>query len=514
MDDAPAIESLVSRVLSRLRESGALEAVQSKRPVRNSALRADDRPIVRKYKPSGAAKAATVQAVPAPSASSTPTGEGVFADPDAAVRAAHASFEELTRLGFNARFKLVAAIRKAALENLERWSNEAVLETGMGRASDKIEKNRLVSERTPGPEYLLQPDTFCGSDGLTLNRYDPWGVAAAIAPCTNSTETIINNGISLISAGNAVVFNAHPVASRVSADCVRTLNRAIAAAGGPGQLLCCVAEPTIESAGELMRDPLVSLVIVTGGGAVVDAAMKSGKRAICAGPGNPPAVVDETACLERAAHDIVRGAALDNNVVCTDEKAVLAVTSIADKLKALMLNQHCVEVPTRLVGKLTDLVLAEKGSAKSHGAANKRYVGKNACVILREIGMSVDDSVRLAIVDVEQDHPLLWTEQLMPVLPLCRVKDADAASAHAAAIEGGRRHTASIHTQRLDRATRFAAQLNCSICVVNASNVAGLGLGGEGYTSFSIATPTGEGLTTARTFSRVRRLSLCGALSR
>lgn len=500
----PNIDALVARVLSRLQESGALQAAQSK-GARKPAPHDGDRPIVRKYKPGCSAKTPSVQIAVA-----APQGEGIFADPDAAVRVAQASFEELARLGFNARFKLVAALRKAALENLERWSNDAVAETGMGRAADKIEKNRLVAERTPGPEYLLQPETFCGSDGVTLNRYEPWGVAAAIAPCTNSTETIINNGISLISAGNAVVFNAHPVAARVSADCVRTLNRAIAAAGGPAQLLCCVAEPTIESAGALMGHPLVLLVIVTGGGAVVDAAMRSGKRAICAGPGNPPAVVDETACLERAARDIVRGASLDNNVICTDEKAVLAVASIADPLKSLMLDNNCVEIPTRLIGKLTDLVLAEKGTAENHGAANKRFVGKNASVILREIGMNVDESVRTAIVDVEQDHPLLWTEQLMPVLPVCRVKDADEGIAHAAAIEGGRRHTASIHTQRLDVATRFAAVMNCSICVVNASNCAGLGLGGEGYTSFSIATPTGEGLTTTRTFSRLRRLSMCG----
>jgi propionaldehyde dehydrogenase len=249
---------------------------------------------------------------------------------------------------------------------------------------------------------------------------------------------------------------------------------------------------------------------VTGGGAVVDAAMKSGKRAVCAGPGNPPAVVDETADLERAAKSIVSGASLDNNVVCTDEKSCIAVDSIANNLKALMLKNGCVEVSGRDIDKLTSIILSEPGGPGKHGMTNKKFVGKNPSVILREIGMNVDDRVRLALLDVDKDHPLVWTEQLMSVFPLCRVKNADEAIAHAAAVEDGRRHTASIHSQRTDRITQFANTMNCSICVANDSNYAGLGLGGEGYTSFSIATPTGEGMTTARTFCRERRLAVCG----
>ena len=503
----PDLDNLVARVLARLAESGAVTHAPPKAP--SAKQRSNpDAPIVRKYKPSAPeTPPACVAAAPA---IVSVAEDGVYSDPDAAVRAAQKSYDQLTRLGFNARFKLVAAMRAAALENIERWSHDAVAETGMGRVEDKIAKNRLVTERTPGPEYIQSPEAFSGSDGTTLNRLDPWGVIAAIAPCTNSTETIINNGIGMIAAGNAAVFNAHPVAKKVSADCIRTLNAAIAAAGGPKELLCCVADPSIESAQALMAHPLVTLLVVTGGGAVVEAAMKSNKRAICAGPGNPPAVVDETACIQRAAACIARGASLDNNVVCTDEKAALAVAYIADELKQRLLENNCVEVPERLIEKLTAVVLHERGGPGKHGAPNKRFVGKNAAVILREIGMNVDDSVRLAIVDVERDHPLLWTEQLMPVLPLCRLKNADEAIALAVAIEAGRRHTASIHTQRLDRATHFSAALNCSICVVNASNFAGLALGGEGYTSFSIATPTGEGLTTARTFSRFRRLALCG----
>ncbi|HYG75388.1 MAG TPA: aldehyde dehydrogenase, partial [Planctomycetota bacterium] len=445
---------------------------------------------------------------------------GVYDDVNAAVEAAQRAQNELSKLGFSRRFCIVEAMRKAALENLERWSHEAVAETKMGRAEDKMKKNRLVTLKTPGPEILQQPEAFSGTYGLTTIRLDPFGVIASIIPCTNSTETVINNGIGMISAGNAVVFNPHPIAKNVSADCVRTLNAAIAAAGGPSELLCCIADPTIESANALMAHPLTPLVVVTGGGAVVEAAMKSGKRAICAGPGNPPAVVDETADLAHAAKAIVRGASLDNNVVCTDEKAVLAVDSIADELKALMLKENCIELKGVDIERLTKLVLVEATphansqseirNPKSNFAPNKKLVGKNASHILRELGITADESVRLVLVDVDKDHPLIHAEQLMPVLPLCRLKDADAATAHAAAVEAGRRHTASIHSQRTDRITQFVNTMNVSICVANDANYAGLGLGGEGYTSFSIATPTGEGMTTARNFCRERRMAICG----
>jgi acyl-CoA reductase-like NAD-dependent aldehyde dehydrogenase len=520
--DEQKMADLVSRVVARLQQKGVAAPLAAPAEhahsgwTRSRAPHGEDRPIQRKNGAAQAplrvptAKSPESSAPAVLKSSSVATGDGVYLDVDQACRAAERSYQELSRLGFNARFALIETFRKIALANIERWSAEAARETGMGRAEDKIKKNRLVTTRTPGPEFLMRPDTYAGSDGLTTMRLDPWGVIASIIPCTNSTETIINNGISMLSAGNAVVFNPHPVAKKVSCDAVRTINQGLSAAGFPRELLCVLAEPTVESANALMRHPITGMVLVTGGGAVVEAAMKSGKRAVCAGPGNPPAVVDETADLDRAARALVSGASLDNNVVCTDEKGVLAVASIADTLKKKMLENGCVEVTGENIDKLTKIILSDPGSPTHHGMTNKKFVGKNPSVILREIGMNVDDRVRLAIVDVDKNHPMIWTEQLMPVLPICRLKDADEAIAFATAVEGNRRHTASIHSQRLDRITRFANTMNCSICVVNDANYAGLGLNGEGYTSFSIATPTGEGLTTARTFCRERRLAVCG----
>ena len=120
---------------------------------------------------------------------------------------------------------------------------------------------------------------------------------------------------------------------------VKLLNEAIIAAGGPPNLITSVDKPTIESAQALMTHPGVRLLVVTGGPGVVKAAMASGKRAICAGPGNPPVVVDETADIAKAGRDVVRGAAFDNNVICTDEKEAFVVESVADEFLAAM-QQH------------------------------------------------------------------------------------------------------------------------------------------------------------------------------
>ncbi|MBE7463309.1 MAG: aldehyde dehydrogenase EutE [Planctomycetes bacterium] len=512
--DEQRVAQIVERVVARLRQQGVGSAHTPARLSSNSRPQAATT-CYRDPKSSRLSEAKPAKPVtnaPGPTTwSRTASGEGVYEDVEAACEAAQRAYEEFRKLGFGIRAKLIEAIRAAALAHLERWSQEAVAETGLGRVDDKIQKNRLVTLRTPGPEWLGRPEAFTGTDGMTMTERAPFGVIGSIIPCTNSTETVINNGISMLSAGNAVVFGPHPLAKNVSADSVRVLNRAIQAAGGPRELLCILREPSVEAAQAIMQHPRVRLVMVTGGGAVVEAAMKSGKRAICAGPGNPPAVVDETADLERAGRDLVRGASLDNNIVCTDEKVVVAVASAADRLKQAMLAHGAVEVPAREADRLAELVLAEAGGPRTgkHGAPNRKLVGKNAGVILKEMGLSATDQTRLALVEVPEDHPLAWTEQLMPVLPLVRVRDAESAISYAVAVEDNRRHTASIHSTNMNRVTEFARAMNCSICVANAPNFSGLGLGGEGYTSFSIATPTGEGMTTCRSFTRERRLALC-----
>jgi len=337
----------------------------------------------------------------------------------------------------------------------------------------------------------------------------PYGVIAAITPSTNPTATIINNAIGMIAAGNSVVFNVHPVAKRVSAHAVALLNQAIRQAGGPPNLITCTAEPTIESAQALMRHAGVRLVVVTGGGAVVHEAMRSGKKAICAGPGNPPVIVDETANIEQAARDIVRGASFDNNVICTEEKEIIVVDAVADQLKAALKARGVVEITSWQLNRLLKAILHEDRGPGEQSVVNKAWIGKNAGHILKEIGTDAGDEVRLVLAEVDNPrHQLVWTEQLMPVIPLVRVRNADEAIDLAIEAEHGYRHTAVMHSKNLDNLSRMAREYGGSIFVKNGPNLAGLGYGGEGFTSFTIASPTGEGMTTARDFTRVRRCTL------
>lgn len=447
---------------------------------------------------------------PAARAPGAAAGDGVYATIDAAVGAAAAAFRRLADLPLERRVALIAAMRQAALESALVLARTAAQETGMGRAEDKLEKNRLVAERTPGTE-VLQAQAWTGDRGLTLVERAPYGVIGAITPSTNPTSTIICNAIGMVAAGNSVVFNAHPSAKLCSAQTVQVLNRAICQAGGPPDVITCPAEPTIESAQALMKHPAVRLLVVTGGPGVVREAMRSGKKAICAGPGNPPVVVDETADLEQAARDIVKGAAFDNNVVCILEKEIIAVDAIADRLKALMLQRGAVEISPWQLGRLMKVILAEDHGPGKHGVINKAFVGKSPAFILREIGVDVGEDVRLVLAETEADHPLVWTEQLMPVMPLVRVPDAGRAVDLARAVEQGMGHTAMIHSKNLDVLSRMACEMNTSILVKNGPSLAGLGLGGEGYTSFSIASPTGEGLTGTLNFTRVRRCTLVDA---
>jgi acyl-CoA reductase-like NAD-dependent aldehyde dehydrogenase len=346
---------------------------------------------------------------------------------------------------------------------------------------------------------------------LTLVERAPYGVIGAITPSTNPTSTIICNGLGMIAAGNAVVFNAHPGAKQCSAHTVQVLNQAIRRAGGPPDLITCPREPTIDSAQYLMSHPTICLLVVTGGPGVVREAMQSGKKAICAGPGNPPVVVDETADLEQAARDIVKGASFDNNVVCILEKEIIAVAAIADQLKAIMLQRGAVEINSQQLNRLMKVILAEDHGPGKHGIVNKAFVGRSPREILREIGVSVDESVRLVIAETDAQHQLVWTEQLMPVMPLVRVGSADEAIDLAKAVEQGMGHTSMIHSKNLDVLSRMSREINTSIFVKNGPSLAGLGFGGEGFTSFSIASPTGEGVTSAIDFTRVRRCTLVDA---
>ncbi len=429
---------------------------------------------------------------------------GVYGDVDSAVKAARAAHETLVhKLSLKDRDRIIASIRQCAHDVLDQISQMAVDETGLGRFEDKRNKNLLVADKTPGTE-ILRPWAQSGDDGLVLMERAPYGVIGAITPTTNPTETIICNSIGMIAAGNSVVFNVHPSAKKVCRFFIEQANDAIVAAGGPEGLIAMMGDPTIESANAMMTHPGVRLVVVTGGPGVVKAAMKSGKRAICGGPGNPPVVVDETADMRRAGKGIVAGASLDNNIVCIAEKEIFAVADIADMLKKELVAAGAAEMSRADISKLEKLVLDADGHHP-----HKDWVGKDAAKIARAIGKTVPESTRLLLCEVDsEDHPFVQTELLMPVIPLVRVKDVDAGIEAAVRCEHGFGHTAAMYSTNIDSLHKMARAVDTSIFIKNAPTYAGLGLGGEGYTSFTIASPTGEGLTTAVSFSRERRCTL------
>jgi len=410
-------------------------------------------------------------------------------------------------LPLSLREQMINHMRRAARENAQLMAREAWQETGMGRYEDKIHKNLLNANKVPGPEILVAR-AWTGDDGLTLAEYAPYGVIGAIIPSTNPTSSVLCNAIGMVAAGNAVVFNAHPGAKACSNLAVQLLNEAIIEAGGPANLVCALAEPTIGTAQEIMRHPLVNLLTVTGGEAVVKVAMQSGKRAICAGPGNPPVVVDETADIDQAGRGIVRGGSFDNNIVCIDEKETFAVATIADGLKRSICAHGGYEIDAGQLERLMKIIFTQVPPAGQPGMMNKDLIGKNAGVLLREIGITVGDEIRLVLAEVDRDHPLVVSEQMMPVMPLVRVKSADEGIDLAKKVEHGFRHTAVMYSKDLDNLSRMARVMDCSIFVKNAPAVAGLGDGGEGFCSFTIASPTGEGITNPISFSRIRRCTL------
>lgn len=423
-----------------------------------------------------------------------------------AIANAKCSQKQLVDMSLEQRGKIIAAMRKVSIENAEYLAKLANEETGYGRVQDKIAKNLLAANKTPGIEDLTT-HAVSGDNGLMLTEMAPYGVVGSITPSTNPSSSIINNSISMIAAGNSVVYNPHPAAKKVSIETARLLNEAIVAVGGPPTLICTVKEPTIETGSIIMNHKDISILSVTGGEAVVKVAMKTGKKVIAAGPGNPPVIVDDTADVEQAAKDIVDGASFDNNVLCVAEKEVFVFDTVENKLVEAMQRYGAFHVSGVDIDKIVKTVLIQKDGKY---VINRKYVGKCADVILRDSGVAFTGQPRLVIADVDANHPFVVTEMLMPVLGIVKVRTIEEAIEKAITAEAGCHHSAMIHSQNVTNLSLAARALDTTIFVKNAPSYAGLGFLGEGYTTLTIATPTGEGLTSAKSFTRARRCVLHG----
>ena len=401
---------------------------------------------------------------------------------------------------------MVEIIKSMADANAEPWGKLELEETKIGRLDHKIEKLKII-QLVPGVEWL-RPDARSGDHGITLEEYTPFGVVGAVTPSTHSIPTLSGNIVNIVAAGNAVVFNAHPAAARCAATAVRVYNEAIHRETGIENIATIIEQPTMESFAAMCRHEAVRLLLVTGGPGVVKAAMQTGKRAICAGPGNPPVYVDETACLKRAARAIIQGASYDNNLLCIGEKELFALEGIADKLMSQMEQNGAVKLSNAQLDALTKAAFTFKpgeGGGCPHASVNRDFIGKDPFVLAKAAGVNIPSGTQLLFAETDASHPFVVEEQMMPFLPIIRVRNLEEGVTRSLEAEHGYKHTSIIHSHDVEAMTAMGRALDTTLFIKNGPCMTGLGLGGEGYLSYSVATPTGEGVTNPKTFCRVRR---------
>lgn len=431
---------------------------------------------------------------------------GVFSDMNEAINATAEAYKTIRSLNVEKREKIISAIRDLTRKEAKIMAELGVKETGMGKIAHKELKHILVADKTPGTEDIIS-EAKTGDNGLTLVEMAPFGIVGAITPSTNPSETVICNSIGMIAAGNGVVFNPHPGAIATSNYAVDLVNRASRMAGGPNILVASMDKPTLDSAKIMQTHPLVKLLVCTGGPGVVRSVLSSGKKAIGAGAGNPPVIVDDTADIIKAGKDIIDGCTFDNNLPCIAEKEVFAFSNIKDRLISEMQKNGAYLISKEQADELAKIVLVDitdkKGNTRK--SVNRKCVGRDADVLLKMIGVNVGKEVRCIICETDFNHLFVQEELMMPILPIVSVDNIDEAIELGVKAEHGNRHTAHMHSKNIDNLSRFAAAVETTIFVKNAPSYAGIGFGGEGHTTFTIAGPTGEGLTSARSFTRKRR---------
>ena len=451
---------------------------------------------------------AEVGRIPPVSSASYEGRHGIFTDANEAIAAATEAYERLRERSMEDRKRVISHIRRIAIDQCVELGTMEMNETKIGRLEHKIEKLKTLGDRSPGVEFL-RSEVFSGDHGLAVIEHAPFGVIGAITPVTHSLPTITGNAVSMIAAGNTLVVNPHPSGKRVAAEGVRRYNEAIHRDIGIDNLVCVIAEPTLETADIIFKHRDVKLICVTGGAAVARAALNSGKRAIVAGPGNPPVVVDETADLDRAARAIIQGGAYDNNLLCIAEKEVFVVDQVFDQMLAAMERAGAVRLCSKEIAELTKNAIIQVGDEKhKHDAPAKEFLGQDASVLGRGAGRTVSDDIELLFGETDESNPFVPVEQMMPFVPFVRCRDVDEAIAKAKKAEHGFKHTSIIHSNNVRNMTKMGRALETTLFVKNGPCMASLGLGGEGYISFSIAGPTGEGVTTPLTFTRERRCSM------
>ncbi len=434
---------------------------------------------------------------------------GVFQKMEDAVEASHEAFLRYSECGVQDRKRFSEQVRKLTLEHKETFSRMAVEQTGMGRVEHKILKHINVAKNSSGFEFL-RPEAWSGKNGLALDEWAPFGVIGNITPSTHPGATMLDNIIIQLAGGNTIVFNPHPSAKRLSALVIQTCNQYMVKAGAPENLVTCVADPTPESAEILFTHPKVKLLSITGGPGIVAMAMKAAKPIIAAGPGNPPVLIDETADIELAAKEITDSASFDNNILCIAEKEIFVVEKVFDPFMKSFEEQGNVRLTAQQMNTLAEKALVKEGK---HYIISRDFVGRNASVLAMALGMQISDEVPLLFGEIGPDHPWVLAEQMTPCIPVVKVRDFKEGVQAALKAEHGFEHTAGIFTRDMNRATEYAKTLNTDVIVINGGTLRGNGGDrGEGTFSHTIASPTGQGIVTPRSFCRHRRIMTTGAM--
>ena len=459
-----------------------------------------------------AAQVSTVANTPSKAGNSTAAHDGVFLTVDEAVNAAYEAQKKVEKMSLEERGRMISIVRRICIDRCEELGRTELEETKVGRLDHKIQKLKNM-QYVLGVE-AMHTEARTDTSGVVLIEHAPWGVIGMVLPVTHAVPTMAANAINILAAGNTAIFAPHPSGKRVSQYALQLFNKEIERECGVANSLTTILEPSIEAADQIFQHPKIALLCVTGGPVVVKAAGKYGKRVIAAGPGNPPVVVDETADLTAAAKDIILGAAFDNNLLCIGEKEVFVVASVFRGFMQAMHNAGGFELDRAAIERLSKAAFTFEGDGKGCQRAHvrKEFVGKDVAVLARAAGVSVPENTQILFGETNEDHPFVVEEQMMPFLPIVRVNDVDAGIAAAVKAEHGYRHTAIIHSKNVDNVTRMARAMDTTIFVNNASSLASLGFGGPGYLSHSIATPTGEGITTPLTFTRERQLTIGNAL--
>lgn len=448
---------------------------------------------------------------------SSENGLGVFLNMDDAIQSGHLAQQDFIKnYQVKDRERMISAIRDRVMKEKEELAAMVLSETKIGKYQDKLSKIELVASKTPGTENL-KTEAYSGDDGLTIVEEAPFGLIGAVTPVTNPTETVLNNALSMLAAGNAVVFNVHPSSKKSCGFIVNLINTSLQDAGGPDHLVTMVKDPSLDTLQTMVDSPLIKLLVGTGGPGMVKELLRSGKKAIGAGAGNPPVIVDDSADLKNAAKSIIQGASFDNNLLCIAEKEVFVLETVADDLVYHLLNQGAYMLNHNQLNKVMEFALEVNDQNLAQGCSlnanrdyhvSKQWVGQDTQKFLQQLGVQTEQEVPLLICEVDEDHPFVQLEQMMPILPIVRVHSINEAIDMAVKAEHGNRHTAIMHSKNIDHLTAFAKAIETTIFVKNASSLAGVGFGGEGYTTMTIAGPTGEGITSARTFTRQRRCVL------